>query len=225
MYNVQVSLEHYEFLKYVTEPRWCSYYKQIEEIINSKAKSVLLIGVGDGIVPYIISKICSDIKVATFDFSDELKPDICGDVRELSSYFDGVSEYDAIVCCQVLEHLPYDEFDKILYQIKMCLKESGKFILSLPDRGVKVRFLLHIPKLLDIKFLFNIPRIWCKKFIFNGEHYWEINSTWMQRSKKIRKVIDNHFVIEKEYLVEQNTYHRFYIGSPRVAKNISNIIQ
>lgn len=220
MYNVQVSLEHYEFLKYVTEPRWCSYYKQIEEIINSKAKSVLLIGVGDGFVPYIMRKICSDIEVTTFDFSNELEPDICGDVRELSSHFDGMGGYDAIVCCEVLEHLPYDEFDKILSQIKMCLKESGKLILSLPDRGVKASFSLHIPKLLDIKLLCNIPRIWRNKFIFNGEHYWEINSARMYRSKKIRKVIDNHFVIEKEYLVEKNTYHRFYIGCPRVTKKI-----
>lgn len=212
MYNTQVSLDHYDFLKYCSEGRWCSYYKQVEEIINSRAKSVLLIGIGDGIVSNIISKICGDIEVTTFDFSYELKPDIYGDIRELSSHLE--RKYDTIVCCQVLEHLPFEEFDKVLSQIRMCLKDNGKLILSLPDSGAQIKLLLDIPRFPDIKFLCKIPKIWHKKFNFDGEHYWEINSTWMYSVTKIRKVINEYFVVENEYLVNNNSYHRFYIGTP-----------
>ena len=67
MHNKQVTSEHYEFSKYVNEGRWNSYYKQIEEIINCDAKSSLIIGVGDGLVPYIINKVNPLIKIETYD--------------------------------------------------------------------------------------------------------------------------------------------------------------
>lgn len=208
MYKIQVTDEHYDFLKYVHESRWCSYYKQIEEILLCKAKSILLIGVGDGIVPTIAHMINPDITITTFDFDSKLHPDICGDVRQLSH---SAGKYDAIICCQVLEHLPYAEFDQCLTQLGMCLKKAGTLILSLPDGGATIKFLMRLPLLPDFKFLHKIPRIWNSTFQFNGEHYWEVNIAKPYTSPQIRKVIGKHFKLEKEYLVENNPYHRFYI--------------
>lgn len=214
MKNVQVDSKHYKFSEYVGEDRWCSYYKQIEEIINCKAKSVLLIGMGDGLVPNVVSQICDDIKITTFDFAEDLNPDICGDVLELSSNANiQGGGYDAVVCCQVLEHLPYEEFEKALRQINTCLKKSGKLILSLPDGGTEMAFSLRIPKFCKMSFFCRVPKIWRNTIEFNGEHYWEVNTARTYTARKVRKVIKSVFNLEKEYLVNNNHYHRFYIAS------------
>lgn len=213
MYNTQVSAGFYEFSKYVSEPRWSSYYKQIDEILHCNAKSVLLIGAGDKLVPQIVNIVSPLISIETYDFDSTLKPDIYGDIRELSNKVNG-RKWDAIVCCQVLEHLPYTEFEGILSQLSHCLKENGKVIISLPDSGGTLEFHIHIPpRLLDINFLHKLPKLWRRDFKFGGEHYWEINSAKIYTIRKIRAAIKREFNIDKEYVVRNNTYHRFFVLS------------
>lgn len=107
----QVGKEHYDFDKYIDEYRWSSYYLQIKNVMRKDIKKVLIIGVGDGIVPNIIKILNSQINVVTFDFAQDLKPDIYGDVRKLSLIV--TEQFDAIICCQVLEHLPFEEFENV----------------------------------------------------------------------------------------------------------------
>jgi len=118
--EIQVQKEHYNFRNYVDAHRWSSYYCQILEILQSGASSVLLIGVGDGLTVQILKSIAPDIKVETFDFDRELHPDIVGDVRRLSEYT--TAEYDAIVCCQVLEHLRFPDFGNVLKEMNARLR-------------------------------------------------------------------------------------------------------
>lgn len=211
MYNTQVTSTHYNFIQYVTEERWCSYYNQMKEIISSGAESVLLIGVGDGLIPYIMSKVNPAIKIVTYDFDKRLNPDICGDVRKLSLQVD---KFDAIVCCQVLEHLPFDEFEGVLSQIGMSMNKGGKLILSLPDSGSTIRFWFRCPYIKEHNFLYKVPQMRKTEYQFDGEHYWEINGARIYTAGKIRKIIKKKFKIEREYLVNHNPYHRFYIAAP-----------
>ena len=128
---------NYSYATYMSDARWSSYFRQIDEVKNAELDikdnlRVLIIGVGDGLIPALISSFCH-CTVTTFDYDEALSPDITGDVSELSAY---VKEcFDVILCCQVLEHIPYVEFEKALAQIEMCLDEGGKCILSLPDSG------------------------------------------------------------------------------------------
>lgn len=127
----------YSYEMYMNDARWSSYFRQIDEVKKAELDKkdnlrVLIIGVGDGLMPALISSFCH-CAVTTFDYDEALSPDITGDVLELSAY---VKEcFDVILCCQVLEHIPYMEFEKSLAQIAMCLDEDGKCILSLPDSG------------------------------------------------------------------------------------------
>lgn len=57
----QVKAEHYSFLKYVNEARWLSYYTQIRETLSVNPRKVLVIGVGDHIVPDILEKILGGV--------------------------------------------------------------------------------------------------------------------------------------------------------------------
>lgn len=209
----QVSKEHYLFLDYVDDRRWNSYFIQIKEISKSLiigGGEILLVGIGDGIVPYLLKKIMPNSIVTTVDYDEDLAPDICCDIRELSKF---VSErYDIIMCCQVLEHLKFEEIDKVMVEFTKCLVQNGKLILSLPDSGIPCAIRVILPKL----HIRNYVRKWCrwyrKEFEFNGEHYWEVNSAWKYRDKKIREIISQYFIVESDYLVPNNSYHRFYVA-------------
>lgn len=206
--NVQVNKEHYDFENYLSMERWCSYYKQVKEIIQSGAKKIALIGIGDGLIITILKALKPEIDIVKVDFDQELNPDICCDVLELSKYLRGGVE--AVVCCQVLEHLPYNDFKKALQEISNCLLEHGILILSLPDSGIDVGITLNVPKV-HLELSGKVCRYYKSSFEFNGEHYWEINSARKYSANMIRKDIRLFFDIHNEYLVKYNKYHRFYI--------------
>lgn len=213
---VQVSKEHYDFSAYVDVPRWNSYYAQVSEIIRTGARKVMLIGTGDGMVSHIVKKIDGGVRFITVDLDSALGPDICADVCRLSEYVDGEDLPDAIVCCQVLEHLPFGKFDCALKQIRtVACMGGGKVILSLPDGGIRLRGRGRLPKMIRERIPAKLCIFWKKDFAFNGEHYWEVNAALPYCSKNVRKHIQRHFHIEREFHVMHNDYHRFYILSAR----------
>lgn len=208
MMDIQVKKEHYNFMDYVDAHRWSSYYCQLSEILQSRASKVLLIGVGDGLTVQMLKSIAPDIKVETFDFDKELQPDIVGDVRRLSEYT--TAKYDAVVCCQVLEHLRFSEFENLIGKMADILRGGGICVLSLPDSGLRLSIQIKFPKV-NINYSKSICRFWKKDFMFSGEHYWELNAAKKYKCSKIRKIIEQYFCVNNEYLVPNNPYHRFYI--------------
>ncbi len=200
----QVSATHYGFDRYINKNRWFSYYSQILEVLNSKAENVLIIGVGDGLVPLCIEKL--GIKVKTFDFDIELNPDYVGDIINIKNILGNI-QFDCILCCQVLEHIPYNHFNDILNSLETI---SKIVILSLPYRHkTLLGFSLKLPKFKNTSKVITIPCFW-RKLEFNGEHYWEIGVSGYSLRKVIQD-IKNYFKIERTYLVKENTYHRFFI--------------
>lgn len=205
--EVQVSKEHYDFNKYVDEKRWNSYYYQINEAINSKGNDILIIGKGDGIVPSVIKLFNKN--VTTFDFDENLKPDIVGSVTEIDKILK--KKYDVIICCQVLEHIPFEQFENILKKIKNCYKE--KIILSLPNCNTWLKINLKIPKIKEWKLQVPIKKIKKPKWDINkqgnGEHYWEIDADGYDKSK-IETILKKYFNMQF-FIPNDNNYHMFYI--------------
>ena len=144
----QVDDKHYTFSSYVSKGRWASYYNQIEEALSIKGNNILVIGIGDGIVVDVLKKYKS---VTTFDFEKDLHPDILGSVEDFSKLV--TKDYDCIICCQVLEHLPFEKFESIVKNISSHTKE--KFILSLPNRNLSINFRIYLPIIKQLKL--NIP--------------------------------------------------------------------
>lgn len=172
---------------------------------------MLLVGVGDGIVSTILRLL--GYEVTTFDFDRDLKPDIVGSVTEIEKIVD--RKYDCVVCCQVLEHLPFENFEKVIRQFR---KIAGKrVILSLPYRRrrlltlkmaavpkIKVRAKILVPCLLRHGFRFEIEG-------FN-EHYWEIGINRKECSRRnIRRILAKYFTIEREFNPVENVYHVFWV--------------
>lgn len=216
MNQIQVTKDHYNFLKYVNEERWSSYYEQIKECLSvvEGEGEALYVGIGDCLVPRLITMINPNINIETVDFDEALNPDYVTSVLVMSDVIK--KKYDCIICCQILEHIPFSDFYNALKEISKCLKSTGYLILSLPDCGreIRIRININIPKILKWEIINKDYRIkFCRKkpFINTEEHYWEINGGKSYNNKKIKKIINSLFLIEKEYLVNNNSYHHFYI--------------
>jgi ubiquinone/menaquinone biosynthesis C-methylase UbiE len=198
----QVNKEHYSFGKYTDLARWSSYYYQIKELLTTEPQTILEIGVGEGVVRDYI-KTHTNIAYTTLDVAEDLHPDVVGSVLALP--FED-NTFDTVCAFEVLEHLPYLQFETALKELKRVSK--GAVILSLPHFGPPVKFLFKIPFVPEIKFAW---KLWFYKIHkFDGEHYWEVGkegyAPWY-----IRWVLKKYFVVIKDYVPFENQYHHFFV--------------
>jgi len=206
---MKIDKNYYFQRKYASLERFISYFYQIDFIINAKAKRILFIGIGDGLVPGYLKKI-PGIEVMTYDINLALHPDVVGDVRCLS-FKD--NEFDLVVAFEVLEHIPFKEFPMVLSDLARISKE--KVILSLPFRQTGFEFIVRLPfirtlfKRSFLRFLWTIP-IKFPGFEASGQHYWEIDSKQFS-IKKVRLIIKKNFDILFEQKVLLNPYRYFFM--------------
>lgn len=205
----QVTPSHYIGKKYDSKERFACYWHQINEVLKTKPKSVLEIGVGNRFVSDYLKK--QGIKVTTADIDKRLKPDVVCSVTDLSKKFKENS-FDTILCCEVLEHIPFSQFEK-------CLKEMSKItkrnvIISLPyDYFISLFIHLRLPFLKDLKLNLRIPN-YHKVHIFSGEHYWEVDKLGYS-IKKIKSIVEEQFKINNFFYSKDNPYHLFFALNKR----------
>lgn len=108
----QVEPEHYFRDEYDSKQRWMSYWIQINELRKLKPRSILEIGIGNGLVSHYLRQRGFDI--TTMDIDERLKPDIVGSVLSIPFSSDS---FEVVACFEVLEHLPYGDFLTALKEI------------------------------------------------------------------------------------------------------------
>ncbi len=207
MIKIQVSKEHY-FKDYDNLLRFISYFYQIDIVKKLAPKRVLEIGVGNKTVSNYLKQ--NGFNVTTCDFDENLNPDYVGDVRSLP-FKD--NSFDLILICEVLEHVPFEDLDKALSELKRV--SSNHVVISVPFSSLYFEFILSssiLYKVIKRKFIFlsfKIP-FFFRKIVFSGEHYWEIGRRGYPL-KRIRKKFSTYFKISKEVEPVLNTYHLFFI--------------
>jgi len=160
--NIQVDPQHY-YNDYDHKKRWISYWHQIQEVLKFNPDSVLEVGVGNKTVSNYLEN--RGIDVTTTDIDPELEPDVVCDVRNLSDKFDGNS-FDVVLCAEVLEHIPFEDFRGALDEIRRVTK--GGVVLTLPNWGIPFDLRLKIPKT-SLSITLRLPFPVNHKF--NGEHH------------------------------------------------------
>ena len=203
-YEKQVDKTHYSFEKYFYPGRWMSYWYQTKEI-SSKADitSVLDVGPGTTFMHDILKIHRPDIEYKTLDIAQDIQPDFIGEVTAIPLPDDS---YDAVTAFQVLEHIQFSDFEPALLEMRRI---SRKYVfLSLPHFGTSIELQFRIPPFKRVQFFFKIPRP--KTHVFGGQHYWEIGKKGYS-PKKIRDIMQKHFIILNEYVPFENQYHHFYI--------------
>lgn len=202
----QVRKDHYNFHSYMKKTRWSSIWHQLDEVSKLSPKSTLEIGPGPGIFKVNAKMIGLDVE--TVDLDSELKPDHVASVTELP--FSDCS-YDLVCAFQMLEHLPFEK--SLVAFSEICRTSKKHIIISLPNASYTYNWRIQLP--LIGPFWMHIPKPSFKREIhsFDGEHYWELNKKDYSEKYVLKKLLDEckGLKLLKNYRVEDNPYHSFFI--------------
>lgn len=198
----QVDKDHYSFDSYSQPARWVSSYHQLASVLAFKPARVLEVGVGDKVFgSYLRNN--TDVEYTSVDIAEDLSPDIVASILSIPVADEA---FDVACAFEVLEHIPFEDFEPALQELSRIAKKS--VVLSLPHFGPPLFFSCKIPFFSEIRIHFKIP--FYKKHEFNGEHYWEIGKRGYSH-KKIKGILEKYFVVRKDFIPFENQYHHFYI--------------
>ena len=191
------------FKGYDTLYRWFSYWWQIDAVTQLDQKKILEVGVGNGTVSDYLKK--HGFEVTTGDINPRLKPDRVVDVAALP--FKDHS-YDLVLCCEVLEHLPFAKVKKAFKEMNRVTKKYA--VISIFAANLGASFIAKIPLLRLIHFHLKVPLFW-QKHNFDGDHYWAIGKKKYPVSKVRRAIRESGFKIIEESFPPLNLHHHFFI--------------
>ena len=203
--ETQVDSSLYTKAEYCLPGRFTAYAYQIREILNSGANKVLEIGPGNGVVTYVLRQ--SGIHVDTLDFDSTLKPDFVASVLDMPF---PPNSYDAVICCQVLEHLPWDSFYKAMLGISTISRT--KIVLSLPHVSKRYFVEFKLPMLTQRLWEIDIP-VKNIPMKFNGEHYWEIGRG-VTEEEILSTIKRCNLIVDSSFRVPEFRIHHFFCLSP-----------
>ncbi len=208
--DIQVKKTHYFRKKYNSLERFVSYYYQtslVSDLIVNSGK-VLEIGVGANITSLYLKS--AGLEVTTCDIDKDLNPDIVADIRNL--LFENNS-FEAVTAFEVLEHLPWEDFERTLMELKRVSKKY--IIISLPYRSTCFEFIFKFPGIRTIfksnflVFFLRFPWFF-RGFASSGQHYWEIDG-YNYRLGKVIKILRNNFKSVKKIRPVLDCYRLFFI--------------
>jgi 2-polyprenyl-3-methyl-5-hydroxy-6-metoxy-1,4-benzoquinol methylase len=195
---VQVDPEHYDFERYDDAERWMSYWHQIRAVLSVRPKTVLEVGPGSGVFRSYLR--AAGVEVKTLDIDRSREVDFVADITKLDTALPSGLVFDAVCAFQVLEHLPFGEFETCL--ANLARRASPHVFVSLPYRGLRVRFAVwwgdhHVT--LGHKFM--LP--WRHKPI--PEHHWELG--YPITARKVTKLIRKQLDVVSRGFIRENPYH------------------
>jgi len=196
----------YSFGDYISLDRWVSFYYQLKSILAVAPATMLEVGKGSGLIESFIKRRTA-IKYQSLDSDVRLEPDLLGDVRRIPAPDDS---FDLVAAFEVLEHLPFAEFETVLGELRRVAKRY--VLLSLPDSRPHFRFSFKIPLLPRFQAALKLPVGRRAKLPPTGpeSHWWEIG--WRGYSpRRIRKALKKQFQILAEFVPYENQYHHFYL--------------
>lgn len=179
--------EAYYTEKYFGMEQLSSLIHQIHDISKLAPSSIIEIGLGNGFTSSFLRR--SGINVTTVDINPNLEPDICAPICDLDKHLNPDSKFDLAVCCEVLEHIPFEEF---VENIKMLRKFSDKLYLTLPNYrpSFGISGFIRLPKFRHLFGLFiDIPR----KKTLEKEHFWEVDSAKETSKKAILQILQTYY--------------------------------
>lgn len=193
---------------YITHGRWESYWTQIDEVLKTNPKKILEVGRGSGLVNFTLNNFGTSAK--TLDIDPGVRPDFIGDVRKIPLKD---NSFDTVLCSQVLEHLPFEDFGVSLRELKRVAKNY--IVLSLPEPYTTYFYLAFklipfYPKTTHLIKTKLFP-IFSPNFASNHSHKWEIGRLGVNYQMVTTEIRNNGLTIVKSFCPPGNLYHRFFV--------------
>jgi SAM-dependent methyltransferase len=186
--------------------RLFSYRQQLVFALRYSVKSVLIVGKGDGLVAQLLSDY--GVQVTTLDIAADLQPDLLGSVTSIPA---AQGSFDLTLCCQVLEHLPFEQFSLALREIRRVTR--GYLVLSLPDIRRFVSFRVVLPKV-RLDWQLSIPRFRAPVMPAARReqhgHYWEIGYQGSSFRDVRSRVLRAGWHVLKVLRVGELPWHTFF---------------
>lgn len=164
---------------------------------------VLEIGVGSGLAADLARKMGH--RVSTLDVDEKLSPTILASVTEIPAE-DG--DFDAFTCCQVLEHLPWEDAQAAIGELHRVASIGG--VISVPT--ARPRLGIRVFPYTGSFATLMLPSIWPRRRRINcpDQHYWELG-LGVSLSRFRSALRDAGFRIDDERQPIENPYHHFFV--------------
>ena len=195
---------HYDPITYLNPKRMAAVGYQFRLLHQYFPEAVVLeVGVGAGLTTQILRQLGHHVE--TIDVDEKLQPDIVGSITDLPVEDQA---YNAFLCCQVLEHLPWDDLDTALHELARVVSEGG--VISVPSNKPTWLLLKHDSKSSGTRRITLGSRRNKPMKVTDGQHYWELesNRTTEDFRKKVRAA---GLLIEEELQPVEYMYHQFFV--------------
>lgn len=196
------TLEKKEYFseQYFDKKQLYSLANQINDIYSFGIKSMIEIGVGNSFISTFLKK--AGVEVKTFDINPNLEPDVCCSIEDVPKYIN--KHYDLTVCCEVLEHIPFEEFENC---VDVISEISENAYITLPNNRKSFGFggYVRLPKLKhrEVSLYFDLKT--------NGSlgsgHFWEVGSTKHCSADNIKKILLRTYQEVRMKKYSLNPYH------------------
>lgn len=186
--------------------QWASFRAQVAAVRDLSPASVLEVGVGSGIVTAVLRQLGMD--VTTVDVNSALGPDVVGSVMDLPAAL-GERRFDAVLCAEVLEHLPREQLEQCLGSLAAVT--GGHVIITLPYlwrrpvlrcEGRLWRWRLALDIGVPVSVLYE-------------HHHWELGSGPEARLRRVLECMRRHFTVVRHGKVPGNPVHHLFLLARR----------
>ena len=194
-------------LRYVCGGRVFSYAHQIDSVLSFEPRSVLEVGKGPGMVCAALRAM--EVDVTTVDIQPDLHPDILASVTDLPLKDGSV---DVVLCCQVLEHLPFEQFDIAIAELARVANKG--VVVSLPDITPHYEIRLRLPRLHCSWTGTRRVRLrdgHRKATWANDGHYWEIGFPETPLKRIEKAIRSTGSCVLRTWRVPEMPGHRFFV--------------
>jgi len=199
--------ELYLSASYCSPSRFAFYAHQIAETLRASPQSVLEIGPGNGVVSYVLRR--AGLAVETVDVDGGVHPSVVGSVESLPFM---PASFDLVLCCEVLEHIPYDRFPIALREIRRVARRHA--VISLPNAGRYCYLEVVLPGLGRRRLYVSLP--WPKaRRVDVRHHYWEVGLRGYGVAQVAAEMKKAGFEIRCAYRALESPYHMMFVLETR----------
>jgi hypothetical protein len=203
------SRSHYG-VDYLPGWRLHSIAEQASLALEVAPRTALEIGIGAGLS--VATLRTAGVAVTTVDIQPELAPDHVADVRSLPI---ADASHDVTLCCQVLEHLPFEEFGRAAMELRRVTRK--RLVVSLPDIERQLSLTLRAPFLgsRHVEFSLPAPRVdaaWRDRRLEVMGHYWEIGVDRIRPRVIVDRLRAAGFAKVRSHRLHARSWHRFFIA-------------